>query len=331
MDMQHVEARFAGRRVLVTGGLGFIGSNVARRLAAAGAHVAVVDNLQPSLGGNMANVADIKERLDIHVCSMEETNRLPKLVSGCDYIFNLAGQTSHQGSMDEPITDARLNCIAQLALLEACRLNAFAGKIVFSSTRQIYGRPDYLPVDEGHPIRPVDINGVHKQACEAYHQLYHSSHGIRSTIVRLTNTFGPGMRICDASQIFLGLWVRLALQARPFEVWGGQQLRDFTYVEDAVDALLMVALDDGTDGQVYNIPGGEQVKLIELADILTQLTGASHVVEAFPRTRALIDIGDFVTDGRKLVEKTGWSLKTSLRDGLERTLEYYRHNLHEYL
>jgi nucleoside-diphosphate-sugar epimerase len=326
-----IDQAFAGKRVLVTGGLGFIGSNLARRLVEAGAKVTIVDNLHPTLGGNPANIAGLEGRLDTYLCSMEDTPRLPRLVEAADFIFNLAGQTSHQGSIDEPITDARLNCLAQLALLEACRHGGFAGKIVFSSTRQIYGRPRYLPVDEAHPVAPVDINGVHKQACELYHQLYGELHGLRSTIVRLTNTYGPGMRVKDASQIFLGLWIRLALEGRPFEVWGGGQLRDFTEVADAVEALLRVAVEPATDGQVYNLAGAETVTLRGLADLLAELGGAEFRVCEFSPERLKIDIGDFYADGSRLAAAVRRRPQVGLREGLARSLAWYRDRLAAYV
>ena len=235
----HLRRVFTGRRVLITGGLGFIGSNLARTLTGLGARVSVVDSLVPEYGGNQRNLAGIASRMKVHVADVRDWPRLPSLVRGQDFLFNLAGQTSHMDSMTDPQTDLDINCRAQLAILEACRLHNPGIRIVFASTRQIYGRPDYLPVDERHPLRPVDVNGINKLAGESFHLLYSRVHGIAATALRLTNTIGPRMRVKDARQTFVGVWVRRLVEGEPFEVWGGDQLRDFTYVDDAVEAFLL--------------------------------------------------------------------------------------------
>ena len=243
---------FAGRRVLITGGLGFIGSNLARALVGLGARVSIVDSLVPEYGGNRRNLAGIAARVKVHVADVRDWPRLPDLVRGQDFLFNLAGQTSHMDSMTDPQTDLDINCRAQLAILEACRLHNPGIRIVFASTRQIYGRPDYLPVDERHPLRPVDVNGINKMAGEAFHLLYSRVHGIAATALRLTNTIGPRMRVKDARQTFVGVWVRRLVEGEPFEVWGGEQLRDFTYVDDAVEAFLLAAAKPEAVGEVFN-------------------------------------------------------------------------------
>lgn len=323
---------FAGRRVLITGGLGFIGSNLARTLVGLGARVSIVDSLVPEYGGNRRNLAGIAARVKVHVADVRDWPRLPDLVRGQDFLFNLAGQTSHMDSMTDPQTDLDINCRAQLAILEACRLHNPGIRIVFASTRQIYGRPDYLPVDERHPLRPVDVNGINKMAGEAFHLLYSRVHGIAATALRLTNTIGPRMRVKDARQTFVGVWVRRLVEGEPFEVWGGEQLRDFTYVDDAVEAFLLAAAKPEAVGEVFNLGGLPRVTLQRLAELLVEINrGGSFVVREFPADRRRIDIGDYFADGRLIARRLGWKPRTDLRTALERTVTYYRRELRHYV
>jgi len=322
---------FAGRRVLITGGLGFIGSNLARRLVALGARVSVVDCLAPEYGGNRRNLAGVARDVTVHIADVRDWPRLPRLVAGQDFLFNLAGQTSHMDSLRDPQTDLDINCRAQLAILEACREHNPRIRIVFASTRQIYGRPDYLPVDERHPLRPVDVNGINKIAGESFHLLYARIHGIRATALRLTNTIGPRMRVKDARQTFVGVWIRQLLEGRPFEVWGGAQLRDFTYVDDAVEAFLLAGARRAAEGAVYNLGGPPPVTLRQLAELLVQINGGGTFrVRAFPADRRKIDIGDYYADDRLIARRLGWRPRTDLRTALARTLEFYREELPHY-
>ncbi|HXA14750.1 MAG TPA: NAD-dependent epimerase/dehydratase family protein, partial [Opitutaceae bacterium] len=212
---------FSGKNALITGGLGFIGSNLARALVRLGAEVTLVDSLIPEYGGNLRNVAGIERSVRVNISDVRDSHSLPVFVRGQDFLFNLAGQTSHMDSMTDPGTDLEINARAQLSILEACRNHNPGIRIVFASTRQIYGKPDYLPVDENHPLRPVDVNGINKLAGESYHLLYDRVHGIRSTVLRLTNTIGPRMRVRDARQTFVGVWIKNLLEKKPIEVWGG--------------------------------------------------------------------------------------------------------------
>jgi UDP-glucose 4-epimerase len=323
---------FSGKRVLITGGLGFIGSNLARALLALEARVAVVDSLGPEYGGNRRNLAGVAEKVNVHVADVRDWPRLPSLVQGQDYLFNLAGQTSHMDSMTDPQTDLDINCRAQLAILEACRLHNPAIRIVFASTRQIYGRPDYLPVDEKHPLRPVDVNGINKIAGESFHLLYSRVYGIAATALRLTNTIGPRMRIKDARQTFVGVWIRRLLEGKPIEVWGGAQLRDFTYVDDAVEAFLLAAARPAAIGNVFNLGGFPPITLQRLAELFVEINGGGKfVVREFPGDRKKIDIGDYYADDRLIAKKVGWKPRTDLRTALARTLEFYREELENYL
>ncbi|MEY2479453.1 MAG: UDP-glucose 4-epimerase [Verrucomicrobiota bacterium] len=322
---------FSGSNVLITGGLGFIGSALARRLVDLGAKVTLVDSMIPEYGGNIFNIHDIRDRVTVDLSDVRDAAAMASLIKGRDFLFNLAGQTSHLDSMTDPLTDLNINTAAQLSILEACRLHNAGVKIVFASTRQIYGRPQYLPVDEKHPLNPVDVNGINKLAGEWYHLLYNNVHKIRACALRLTNTYGTGMRVKDARQTFLGIWIRQLIDGAPIQVFGnGEQRRDFNFIDDVVEAFLLAAARSESEGQVFNLGHSEQISLKELAALLVQLNGAGcHELVPFPSDREAIDIGDYYGDFRKIDNALGWSPKVSLQDGLTRTLAYYKqHRAH---
>lgn len=323
---------FSGANILITGGAGFIGANLARRLVRAGANVTIADSLIPEYGGNLINLEGIRHKVFLNITDVRDPHAITHLIKGQDFLFNLAGQTSHMDSMTDPFTDLEINAKAQLSILEACRAHNPGIKIVFAGTRQIYGRPDYLPVKEVHPLRPVDINGIHKVAGEWYHLLYNNVYGLRAAVLRLTNTYGPCMRIKDSRQTFVGVWIRLLLEGKPFEVWGGEQLRDFTYVDDCVTALLLAAADSRADGKVYNLGGDKVVNLRELADMLVEAHGlGSYVLREFPAERKKIDIGDYYSDDARIREELHWQPTVPLAEGLRRTLAYFAPRLEHYL
>ncbi len=323
---------FCHAKVLITGGLGFIGSNLARRLLDLGADVTLMDSMIPEYGGNLANIEDIRDRVTVNISDVRDPHAMEHLIRGRDVLFNLAGQTSHMDSMADPHTDLEINAKAQLSILEACRRHNPDIRIVFAGTRQIYGKPDYLPVDEDHPIRPVDVNGINKVAGEWYHLLYHQVYGIRSSVLRLTNTYGPAMRVKDARQTFLGIWVRLLLEGKPIEVWGGEQLRDFTYVDDCVEALLLAACREQAFGRIYNLGGDRVVSLRDAAELLVRANGGGEfVIREFPAERKKIDIGDYYSDDRRIRAELGWAPAVSLEEGFGTTLAYYREKLPKYL
>jgi UDP-glucose 4-epimerase len=323
---------FAGAKVMITGGLGFVGSTLALRLVERGAEVLVIDSLVPEYGGNLANIAGFADRLRVNIADLRDRQALRVLIPGQDIIFNLAGQIGHLDSMTDPFTDLEINAAAQLGLLETCRdLNPTA-RIIYASTRQIYGRPDRLPVDEDHPLRPVDVNGIHKIAGESYHMLYHRVYGLPTVSLRLTNIFGPRMRIRDARQTFVGIWLRRVLEGAPFELWDGAQKRDLTFVDDVADAFLAAASVPAAIGQVFNIGGPPPVTLTELAELLVSVAGTgSFERKHFPEARKRIDIGDYWADDRRFRALTGWAPRVDLRDGLRRSLDYYRTHLAAYL
>jgi len=294
--------------------------------------VTLVDSLIPEYGGNLFNIHDIRDRVTVDLTDVRDAAAMSSLIKKRQFLFNLAGQTSHLDSMTDPMTDLNINAAAQLHILEACRLHNRDLKIVFASTRQVYGRPEYLPVDEKHPIEPVDVNGINKLAGEWYHLLYNNVYQIRACALRLTNTYGPGMRVKDARQTFLGIWIRRLIEGKPIQIFGdGKQRRDFNFVTDVVEALLRAAASREADGQLFNLGHHEQISLRELASMLVEINGSgNYELVPFPDDRKAIDIGDYYADFRKIDEVLGWSPQVTLENGLKQTLEFYRANQGHY-
>jgi len=324
---------FSSRSILITGGLGFIGSNLARRLADLNARVTVIDSLIPEYGGKLFNIAGYEDKIKVNIADVRDEYSMDYLVRGQDFIFNLAGQLSHLDSMKNPYTDLEINCRSQLSILEACRKNNPQVRLIYSGTRQVYGKPHYLPVDEKHLVDPVDVNGVNKVAGEWYHIVYHRAYGLRATSLRLTNTYGPRMRVVDARQTFLGIWIRRLIEGEEILIYGdGEQKRDLNYVDDVVEVLLMTAANDMTIGEIYNLGGDEIVPLKTLAQLLIEANdgrGISRLIP-FPPEQKAIDIGDYYGDYSKIKQALDWQPKVGLADGLKRTLAYCRQNRNQY-
>ena len=292
----------------------------------------LVDSLIPEYGGNLFNIAGIEGKVRVNIADVRDEYSMDYLVQGRDFLFNLAGQTSHLDSMSDPYTDLEINCRAQLSILEACRKQNPRVKIVYTSTRQMYGKPDYLPVDERHLVHPTDVNGINKMAGEWYHIVYNNVHGIRAVSLRMTNTYGPRMRVKDARQTFLGVWIKRLIDGEPIEVWGdGTQIRDFNYVDDVVDAVLLAATMDDAHGQIFNLGSDETINLRDLAALCVEVNGdGNYKIISYPTDRKPIDIGDYYGDYRKIRGKLGWQPRVNLREGLRRTLEFYRANKEHY-
>ena len=321
------------KKILITGGLGFIGSNLARRLIEYGNTITVVDSLIPEYGGNLRNVHDIHDKITVSQSDVRDVAAINNLIKGHDYLFNLAGQTSHLDSMHDPITDLDINAKAQLSILEACRKYNPDIRIVFASTRQIYGKPKYLPVDEKHPRHPVDVNGINKIAGEQYHILYQEVYGIASSVLRLTNTYGPRMRIKDARQTFLGIWIRNLLQGKPVQVFGdGKQRRDYNYIDDVLDALVIAATEENAVGKVYNLGAPDPLSLEDTAKIMCQkMEGGDYQKIPFPEERKVIDVGDFICDYSAFRNQFGWQPKITIEEGILNTLNFFKKELEYYL
>ena len=324
---------YRGRRVLVTGGLGFIGSNLARRLVDLGADVCVVDSLIPDYGGNLFNIDGYENRLSLEIADIRQPQIVDELVRGREVIFNLAGQVSHIDSMRDPQTDLDINCRAQLTLLEACKAHNRETKVVFAGTRQIYGRPERLPVDETHIVRPTDINGINKAAGESYHLVYNNVFGIRTCSLRLTNIFGPRQLIRHSRQGFIAWFIRLALEGAEIQIFGdGSQIRDFVYVDDAVDAFLRAGATPACDGSVFNVGGREHLTHKDLVARLLDAAGSGSVTYVpWPEDKRRIDIGSFYSDSTKFQTATGWAPEVTIADGLKRTLAFYREHMPKYV
>jgi UDP-glucose 4-epimerase len=324
---------YRGRSVMITGGLGFIGSNLAHALVRLGADVLLVDSLIPDYGGNLFNIDGIAERLRVNIADIRQQSTMNYLVRERSVIFNLAGQVSHIDSMREPYTDLEINCRSQLTLLEACRHHNPRAKVVFAGTRQVYGRPDSLPVDETHLVRPTDVNGINKAAGEYYHLVYNNVFGVRACSLRLTNVYGPRQLINHNRQGFIAWFIRLAIENKTIQIYGdGSQLRDFVFVDDAADAFLRAGADDACNGDVFNVGGDRAVSHRELAALLVEVIGSGRVeYAAWPPEKKAIDIGSFYADSSKFKHATGWTSQTPLADGLRRTAAFYRQHYDRYV
>jgi UDP-glucose 4-epimerase len=324
---------YRGRNVMITGGLGFIGSNLARRLVELGADVLLVDSLIPDYGGNLFNIDGIADRVRVNVADVRQQTTMNYLVRDRAVIFNLAGQVSHIDSMRDPYADLEINCRSQLTILEACRYNNPTVKVVFAGTRQVYGHPDSLPVKETHLVRPTDVNGINKAAGEYYHLVYNNVFGVRACSLRLTNVYGPRQLIRHSRQGFIGWFIRLAIEDKTIEIYGdGSQLRDFVHVEDTADAFLRAGASDACNGEVFNVGGEGPISHRELTALLIDIAGSGRIeYVSWPPEKKAIDIGSFYADSTKFKQATGWTQTVPLAAGLKQTVAFYRQHLDRYI
>ncbi len=333
MSNQFDRASWRGKRVLVTGGAGFLGSALCHTLAGLGARVTAIDAMMPDGGASLANLEGancLLVRGDIRDVELHS------LCQGVDVLFNMAAQTSHMGGQKDPVADIAINAVAQVRLIQVMREAAPKAVVVHASTRQFYGRPEYLPVNEKHTVNPPDANGVSKWAGEQYWLL--ESRVLHRPVVslRLTNCYGPRLRIRDARQTFLGIWIRRVLEGEAFEVWGGEQLRDLTFVDDVTEAFIRAAecaALEGVNGHVFNLGGAPPASLLQLAELLIAANDGkgSFTTKEFPADRAPIDIGSYHADDHAFRQATGWTARVGLDEGLRRSLEWYRQRLADYL
>ena len=314
----------AGTRCIVTGGLGFIGSSVARDLVGRGADVTVIDALVPQHGGERDNVAG----LDVTVLEARiDAPEVADVVEGAEVIFNIAGQVSHLASIQDPLRDVDLNLRSHVAFLEMVRVAAPGAIVVQTSTRQVYGRPQYLPVDELHPTSPVDINGIDKLACEQLHLLYGRVHGLRVSALRLTNVYGPRLHLGRPDQGFLAVFIRRALLGEDITLFGdGSQQRDCLHVDDVVDAITAAATCPEAVGEVFNLGHHESLTLADIAGRIIEACGSRSVVTCvpWPEDLAKIDIGSFQGDYSKASDVLGWKPSIGFTEGIRATIGSYR-------
>jgi len=323
--MPEAAAAYRDRSVLITGGLGFIGSNLAIRLAQAGARVTVLDALIPEFGGNPFNIQPVADAVRVEIGDLRDAAILPPLVRGQDYIFHLAGQVSHGDSMRDPELDLGVNCVSTMNLVETCRRFNPQARLVYTSTRQVYGVAKFLPVTEDHPTLPIDVNGINKLAAEYYHLLYDRTYGLRSAVLRLTNTYGPRQQIRNNRQGFIGIFIRQALKGETIQVYGtGRQVRDFNYVDDVVEALMRAGATEACYGAVFNLGAPRFYSLLEFVAILQRYCTVDYRTVPFPDDKRIIDIGDYYGDYSRFARATGWQPVIDLDEGVRRTLEFYR-------
>ena len=322
---------YRGQKVLITGGLGFVGSNLAIRLVQTGASVTILDSLDPACGANYFNIDPIRNDVEAVEGDSCDLALVRKLVRGKVYIFSLAGHVSHIESMENPFSDLQMNCVAPLTVLEACKHENREASIVYAGTRQAYGRPEALPLVETQRLKPVDVNGVNKMAGEWYHIVYHQSYGMPAVSLRLVNTYGPRQLVKHAKQGFVGWFIKLAIEGAEIPVFGGgQQLRDFNYVDDVVEGLLIAGANNVIKGDFFNLGGAKPFTIEDFVQKLLRITGrGSYRIIPFPSERKAIDIGSVYSSWAKFNFKTGWAPRVPLEDGLARTVEYYqRHHAH---
>ena len=323
---------YADTDVLITGGLGFIGSNLARRLLALGARVTIVDALLPGGGANLYNIDDILYMVELHVADVSDCDTINKLVKKRDFVFNLIGHVSHIDSLRNPGLDMHLNCHCHLCVLEACRNHNPASPILYAGTRGQYGRADRLPVTEDHPLRPIDPNGANKLAAEHYHMVYHRLHGLRTCSLRLTNTFGPRHTMKTSRQGFLNWFIRLAMDDEALSIYGdGAQLRDFNYVDDVVEAMLLALATEESSGRALNLGSGRPTSVLESAEAVVKACGSGRVEHvSFPTEKRAIEVGDYWADYSSFQSLTGWRPAVPFVEGLKRTIAFYREHGEHY-
>lgn len=330
---EYLKKKFFGKRILITGGLGFIGSNLAYRLVDLGARITIIDSLIYAYGGNLFNIEGIKDKIQLNIGDIRDRHSINVLIKEQDYLFNLAGQVSHIDSMEDPFTDLEINVTSQVSILESCRKVNPKIKIVYASSRQIYGKPEYLPVDEKHPVHPTDVNGINVIAGEWYHILYNNVYGIRATSLRMTNVYGPRQLIKHNRQGFIGWFIRLAVEGKKIQIYGdGLQRRDLNYVDDVCDALLLAAASDTANGKIYNLGSTEVITLKDLTEIILSISAkGSYELISWPPEKKMIDIGDYYGKFDLIKKELGWQPKISLREGLSRTIKYYDKYLDKYI
>jgi len=322
--MPSVEA-CAGKRVLITGGLGMLGSTIAHRLVACGAQVTIADAMLPLYGGNLFNLHGIEDRVRVNYADIRDEGAMNQLVRGQDIIFDLAAQVSYTDSQEMPLLDVDINCRGHLVVLEACRHFNPEAKVIFTGSRMQYGKTLYNPVDAKHPMLPLSIYGVHKMTGEAYCQMYFHTHGIRTVAFRIANPYGPRQQMKHSKYGIVNWFIRLAMDEETIRVFGdGQQIRDYVYVDDIAEALILSGVSEATDGEVYNLGSGVETRFIDMARMVVETVGRGKIEQVpWPDNYSSIETGDYVMDIAKVYDALGWQPKVTLAEGIERAFRYY--------
>ncbi len=326
MTEAEVLRSFQGKRVLITGGAGMLGSSIALRMVEAQAHVRILDAMLPSYGGNLFNLNGVLKEIEFIQGDLQDRETVLKCVEGAQVIFNLAAQVSYIDSNKDLITDLDINCKAQINLLEACQKAGTRPKIVFASSRFVYGKIEYNPVDERHPFNCLSIYGIHKLVAEKYHKFFTLQHGIPTVSLRIANPYGPRQQMKHSKYGIVNWFVRQALEGKPLTVYGdGLQKRDYVYVEDVAWAFLYAAASDRTNGNFYNVGSGAGTAFREMAHLVAELVPGTRVVHTdWNLENQLVETGDYVTDISKIQQDAGWAPQVPLREGVARTLDFYR-------
>jgi UDP-glucose 4-epimerase len=324
--------RFSGTKAVVTGGLGFIGSNLVHALTALGCGVTVVDGLMPDQGGNRYNLRGIEDQVDLRIADLRDEVAMGDAVHGRDFVFNLAASVSHLDSLDAPFHDLDVNARGTLTMLEAVRRRAPEARVVHSGTRSEYGLIQTSPVSEAHPLLPTEVNSANKAVATLYHVAYHIAHGLHTVSLRLTNTYGPRMLTAHHRQGFINWFVRLAVEGGTYRLYGdGNQMRDLVYVDDVVQAMLLAAVTDDSAGQILNTGSGSPVSLKTIAEELVSITGKGSIEYVpFPDDARRIEIGDYFADASAIGRVLDWHPAIGLREGLERSVRYFEANRKHY-
>jgi UDP-glucose 4-epimerase len=321
---------YNNKRVFITGGLGFLGSNLAHRLVDLGAKVTVLDCFLPHHGGNLYNLAGISKRVKV-IKKDIRAKGLARHLKGQQFVFHFAGHTSHVDSMKDPYYDIDINCRGNAVFLEALRAGCPKARIIYCGTRAQYGRLDYQRVDEKHTFKPVDVYGASKATGEMLFFVYHRAYGMRVSSLRLTNAYGPRHQMKNAKFGIFNWFMRLAMDDAVLPIYGkGEQTRDFVYVDDVVRAFLLLGAKEKTVGEAYNIGCGKAITFRRMVELVQKAAGGKIQFRAWPKERKQIECGDFLANYKKLAAATGWQPKMPLEEGIRRTVEYYRANKKHY-
>lgn len=323
--MNHIDA-YKNKRVLITGGLGFLGSNLALALLGTAKEIILYDALMPMYGGNLFNIKNFKDGVTVIIADIRDAEKMNEAVKGVDFIFNIAGQVSHVDSMIDPFFDLDINCRGNLVLLEACKKYNKDARIIYAGTRGQYGKLDYIPVDEKHKMEPTDIYGVNKMAGEHYHLIYSRAFDMWACSLRINNTYGPRHQMKHGKYGILNWFIRLALDNQAIKVFGeGGQLRDYNYVDDVTEAFLLCGANDKCRNEVYNLGSGKQIKFIDLVkEVIASAGSGKYELVPWPKDREIIEIGDYAANFSKIKNTLGWEPKIFIEDGLQRTCDYYK-------